>query len=115
MEKSLLGLNGKYLVDSVTASSPIRVFAGVLALDTSEPYKVSFGISVAQWLVILGIPLGLMFILWGGAQYLMARGEAEKINKAKGKLLAGVLLLPIVLLVFAILVFFANPPFRVGG
>ena len=59
--------------------------------------------TVANWLIIIGVFIAVIYIIWGGIQYMTARGDSAKATKAKDAIIHGVIGAAIVLGVGAIL------------
>lgn len=46
---------------------------------------------VANYLIILGFILAVIFIVWGGISYMVAGGDEEKAKKARGRIFNGII------------------------
>jgi len=64
---------------------------------------------VIQWIIttffVLGILAALFFILWGGLNWILSGGDKEKVDSARGRIIAAIIGLIIVVLAFFILDF----------
>lgn len=58
---------------------------------------------VAQFLIIVGVILAVIFIIWGGLAYMFARGDDTKVKEARKRIWSGVIGAVIVLAVGVIL------------
>lgn len=47
--------------------------------------------NLATWLMELGVALAVIFIIWGGIQYMLAGGDEEKSTKARGRIFNGII------------------------
>lgn len=88
--------------------------AGYLALDqsnfnnlvnpdpnkTSDPKAVTLSI-INYALFFVGV-IAIVFVVWGGIQFIMAGGDADKVTKAKNTILYAILGVVVIVLAFAI-------------
>ena len=58
---------------------------------------------VAQFLILVGVILAVIFIIWGGITYMFAGGDAEKATVAKDRIKNGIIGAAVVLAVGVIL------------
>ena len=58
---------------------------------------------VAQFLIIVGVILAVIFIIWGGIAYMFAGGAEEKTTAAKSRIMNGIIGAGVVLAVGVIL------------
>lgn len=58
---------------------------------------------VAQFLILVGVILAVIFIIWGGITYMFAGGDAEKATVAKDRIKNGIIGAGVVLAVGVIL------------
>lgn len=59
--------------------------------------------TVANWLIIVGVIIAVIFIVWGGLRYMMARGDKTKSEEARKSIINGVIGAAVVLGVGVIL------------
>ena len=59
--------------------------------------------TVANWLIIVGVAIAVIFIIWGGLKYMYARGDQTKATEAKESIYNGIIGAAIVLGVGVIL------------
>ncbi len=93
-------------VPAALVSLPILAFADVnLPVGTELTLtKIQQLIeTVANWLIIVGIVIAVIYIIWGGVSYMAARGDAAKATKAKDHIVNGVIGAAVVLGVGVIL------------
>ena len=58
---------------------------------------------IAQFLIIVGVILAVIFIIWGGIAYMFAGGAEEKTTAAKARIMNGIIGAGVVLAVGVIL------------
>lgn len=91
------------------------LYAGAVAFSVSDfdnlltPVKGASGdpkvltIKIINYsLFFLGV-IAIIFIVWGGVQYLISGGDSDKVDKAKKTLLYAVIGIIVIVLAFAIL------------
>ena len=59
--------------------------------------------TVANFLIIIGVIIAVIFIIWGGLKYMTARGDAKKADEAKEAIKNGIIGAAVVLGVGVIL------------
>lgn len=59
--------------------------------------------TVANWLIIVGVIIAVIYIIWGGIQWMAARGDPAKVTKARDAMKNGLIGAVIVLGVGVIL------------
>jgi len=59
--------------------------------------------TVANWLIVIGVVIAVIFIIWGGLKYMTARGDPKKAEEARSSIIHGVIGAAIVLGVGVIL------------
>ncbi len=87
-------------------SLPVLVFADVTLPTGTELTltKIQQLIeAVANWLMVIGVVIAVIFIIWGGLKYMTARGDAKKAEEARGAIINGVIGAAVVLGVGVIL------------
>jgi TRAP-type C4-dicarboxylate transport system permease small subunit len=47
--------------------------------------------TVANWLIVVGVVIAVIYIVWGGVQWMAARGDSGKVTKAKDAMKAGLI------------------------
>lgn len=96
----------KFAIPAALISLPILSFATV-ALPTGTELtltKIQQIIeTVANWLIIIGVIIAVIFIIWGGIKYMTARGDEKKAGEAKTAIVNGVIGAAVVLGVGVIL------------
>lgn len=81
-------------VPAALVSLPILAFA-----DVTLPAGTGFTLTkiqqiietVANWLIIIGVVIAVIFIIWGGIKYMTARGDAKKAEEARSAIVHGVI------------------------
>ncbi len=58
---------------------------------------------IAQFLIIVGVILAVIFIIWGGIMYMVAGGAEDKVKDAKARIMNGIIGAGVVLAVGVIL------------
>ena len=96
----------RLVVPAALFSLPILAFAAVilpegtgLTLDKIQQLIET----VANWLIIIGVVIAVIFIIWGGLKYMYARGDETKATEAKESIKSGIIGAVIVLGVGVIL------------
>ncbi len=59
--------------------------------------------TLANWLIIIGVVIAVIFIIWGGIKYMTARGDEKKATEAKTAIFNGIIGAAVVLGVGVIL------------
>ena len=59
--------------------------------------------TLANWLIIIGVVIAVIFIIWGGIKYMTARGNDVAIKEAKSSIFNGIIGAAVVLGVGVIL------------
>jgi len=59
--------------------------------------------TVANFLIVIGVVIAVIFIIWGGLKYMMAKGDPTKAKAAKDSIIHGIIGAAIVLGVGVIL------------
>ncbi|MEX1064132.1 MAG: TrbC/VirB2 family protein [Candidatus Paceibacterota bacterium] len=89
---------------------PMLVFAQVTT-GTNVPEGSGLTLSkiediiktVANFLILIGVVIAIIFIIWGGLKYMAARGDDTKVKEARGAIMNGVIGAAVVLGVGVIL------------
>lgn len=75
----------------------------LLALAQTSPYNVPQGqtitltsimnaiVSIANFMIYVGVAVAVIFIIWGGISYMMAGGDDTKIETAKKRIITGII------------------------
>lgn len=63
---------------------------------------------VIRWALILSAIVAVIFIIWGGYQYVTSSGDAEKAGKGRATLINAIIGLVIIFVAYAIVVFVFN-------
>ena len=58
---------------------------------------------IAQFLIVVSIIIAVIFIIWGGIMYMAARGDEDRVSKAKATIFNGIIGAAVVLGVGVIL------------
>ena len=81
--------------------NPVPPLTGNTAVTLTEiQYRIT---QIAQFLIIVGVILAIIFIIWGGITYMFAGGDAEKATVAKDRIKNGIIGAGVVLAVGVIL------------
>jgi hypothetical protein len=96
----------RLVIPAALISLPILSFAAV-ALPTGTELtlgKIEQLIdTVANWLIVIGVVIAVIFIIWGGLKYMTARGDPKKAEEARSSIIHGVIGAAVVLGVGVIL------------
>lgn len=96
----------KVTIPAALISLPILAFADV-NLPTGTELTLSkiqqLIETLANWLMIIGVVVAVIFIIWGGLRYMAAGGDDAAVKKAKSTIFNGVIGAAVVLGVGVIL------------
>ena len=90
---------------------PALVLAGALSNPTPPTSATALTLNeieslirrIAQFLIIVSVIIAVIFIIWGGVMYMVARGDTEKAGAAKTTIFNGIIGAAVVLGVGVIL------------
>src|SRR3989344_5420658 len=90
---------------------PALVLAGALPTPTPPTSGTALTLNeieslirrIAQFLIIVSVIIAVIFIIWGGVMYMVARGDTEKAGAAKTTIFNGIIGAAVVLGVGVIL------------
>jgi len=95
MEKLIaLSVNGKKI------NGP----TGVPTIETGTTLNKLISVGI-ELLILLALILCIVFIVWGGINWIMSEGDKQRLNQARQKVLFAVIGLIVVFLAFAIISF----------
>jgi len=61
-------------------------------------------VSIANFMIYIGVAVAVIFIIWGGIAYMMAGGDDTKIETAKKRIITGIIGAAIIIGVGAIII-----------
>lgn len=104
--KKLKKWGRRLAIPAALISLPILSFADVTLPAGTELSLVKIQQlieTLANWLVIIGVVIAVIFIIWGGLKYMYARGDETAATKAKQSIYHGIIGAAVVLGVGVIL------------
>ena len=92
---------GEY--QSVKDSSQFESYGNPASGPLSAQNVLDIITEIRNFLIVLGIIVVVIFVIWGGVDYISSRGDEEKVNAAKQKIIVAVIGAAIILMVFILL------------
>jgi len=88
---------------SINAVSQTNSYATPASGPLSLQNVLDIITEIRNFLIVLGVIVVVIFVIWGGVDYITSRGDEEKVSAAKQKIIVAIIGAAIILVVFILL------------